>query len=140
MLLTWHLHFTAAKAEASCLKSEKFDLINEMKELYEALDDKEKQIRDFIRNYEHVSILIGILFVADGRWIIKTFWLVQRLRENHEMLAQERADRERERWSLLRHARDEAERSLALAAQLDIKDQQLNEVRVSFTLAHDKFN
>lgn len=44
------------------------------------------------------------------------------------MLAQERADRERERWSLLRHARDEAERSLALAAQLDIKDQQLNEV------------
>ena len=44
------------------------------------------------------------------------------------MLAQERAERERERWSLLRHARDEAERSLALAAQLDIKDQQLNEV------------
>lgn len=47
------------------------------------------------------------------------------------MLAQERADRERERWSLLRHARDEAERSLALAAQLDIKDQQLSEVRMS---------
>lgn len=44
------------------------------------------------------------------------------------MIAQERADRERERWSLLRHARDEAERSLALAAQLDIKDQQLSEV------------
>ncbi|XP_065213251.1 kazrin-like isoform X3 [Planococcus citri] len=94
----------SAKAEANRLKNEKFELINEMKELYEALDDKEKQLRDFIRNYEH------------------------RIRENHEMLAQERAERERERWSLLRHARDEAERSLALAAQLDIKDQQLNEV------------
>ena len=46
----------AAKAEAARFKNEKFDLINEMKELYEALDDKEKQIRDFIRNYEHVSI------------------------------------------------------------------------------------
>lgn len=58
----------------------------------------------------------------------------QRLRENQEMLAQERADRERERWSLLRHARDEAERSLALAAQLDIKDQQLSEVCMSISL------
>lgn len=47
----------ALKAESSRLKNEKFDLINEMKELYEALDDKEKQIRDFIRNYEHVSVL-----------------------------------------------------------------------------------
>lgn len=101
----------ALKAESSRLKNEKFDLINEMKELYEALDDKEKQIRDFIRNYEH------------------------RIRENHDMLAQERADRERERWSLLRHARDEAERSLALAAQLDIKDQQLNEARRQLSAA-----
>lgn len=46
-----------ARAEANRLKNEKFDLINEMKELYEALDDKEKQLRDFIRNYEHVSIM-----------------------------------------------------------------------------------
>lgn len=44
-------------------------------------------------------------------------------------MAQEREDRERERWSLLRHARDEAERSLSLAAQLDLKEQQLMEVR-----------
>lgn len=60
------------------------------------------------------------------------YFIYQRLRENQEMLAQERADRERERWSLLRHARDEAERSLALAAQLDIKDQQLSEVCMIF--------
>ena len=50
------LLYIATKAEAAGLKNEKFDLINEVKELYEALDDKEKQIRDFIRNYEHVSI------------------------------------------------------------------------------------
>lgn len=54
--------------------------------------------------------------------------LFQRMRESEECLAQEREERERERWSLLRHARDEAERSLSLAAQLDLKDQQLMDV------------
>ncbi|KAG8313829.1 hypothetical protein J6590_106401 [Homalodisca vitripennis] len=49
------------------------------------------------------------------------------MRESEESLVQEREERERERWSLLRHARDEAERSLSLAAQLDLKDQQLME-------------
>lgn len=58
------------------------------------------------------------------------------MRESEECLAQEREDRERERWSLLRHARDEAERSLSLAAQLDLKDQQLIEVgSIKFPLA-----
>lgn len=51
------------------------------------------------------------------------------MRENEEILAQERSEREKERWSLLRQARDEAERCLGLAAQLDIKDQQLHDVR-----------
>lgn len=40
-----------------------------------------------------------------------------------------REERERERWSLLRHARDEAERSLSLAAQLNAKELQLREAR-----------
>ncbi|KAI5744640.1 hypothetical protein M8J76_003999 [Diaphorina citri] len=93
------------KAERKKLKTEKFDLLNQMKQLYATLEDKEKELRDFIRNFE------------------------QRMRENEEVLSQERSERERERWSLLRHARDEAERCLSLAAQLDIKDQQLLDTR-----------
>lgn len=46
-----------------------------------------------------------------------------------QQLSTEREERERERWSLLRHARDEAERSLSLAAQLDAKEQQLQQLQ-----------
>ncbi|GLH05284.1 Uncharacterized protein GBIM_10923, partial [Gryllus bimaculatus] len=91
-------------ADRKRLKAEKFDLLNQMKQLYGTLEDKEKELRDFIRNYE------------------------QRMRESEASLQQltsEREERERERWSLLRHARDEAERSLALAAQLEQRDAQL---------------
>ncbi|KAK7874357.1 hypothetical protein R5R35_007824 [Gryllus longicercus] len=94
----------ALKADRKRLKAEKFDLLNQMKQLYGTLEDKEKELRDFIRNYE------------------------QRMRESEASLQQltsEREERERERWSLLRHARDEAERSLALAAQLEQRDAQL---------------
>jgi len=42
-----------------------------------------------------------------------------------QQLSSERDERERERWSLLRHARDEAERSIELAAKLSQKEQQL---------------
>ncbi|RLU27652.1 hypothetical protein DMN91_001456 [Ooceraea biroi] len=77
-----------------------------MKALYGTLEDKERELRDFIRNYE------------------------QRMRENEVTLgrlqqqgagmpSEERErERERERWSLLRAARDEADRSLSLAASL----------------------
>ncbi|GJQ77205.1 hypothetical protein Trydic_g14876 [Trypoxylus dichotomus] len=81
------------KSDRRRLKAEKFELLNQMKQLYDTLEDKEKELRDFIRNYEQLST--------------------------------EREERERERWSLLRHARDEAERSLALAAQLNAKELQL---------------
>ena len=50
------------------------------------------------------------------------------MRDSEDCLTQERAERERERWSLLKHARDEAERSLSLAAQLDLKQQELLDV------------
>lgn len=58
--------------------------------------------------------------------------LFQRVRENETSLQQlstEREERERERWSLLRHARDEAERSLSLAAQLNAKELQLQQAQ-----------
>lgn len=46
-----------------------------------------------------------------------------------QQLSAEREERERERWSLLRHARDEAERSLSLAAQLNAKELQLKQAQ-----------
>ncbi|BES96847.1 SAM domain (Sterile alpha motif) [Nesidiocoris tenuis] len=95
------MRLSSLKADRKKLKSEKYDLLNQMKQLYATLDDKEKELRDFIRTFE------------------------QRMRESEESLTQERAERERERWSLLRHARDEAERSLSLAAQLDQKQREL---------------
>ncbi|XP_046678862.1 kazrin isoform X2 [Homalodisca vitripennis] len=100
-----------SKADRKKLKAEKLDLLNQMKQLYGTLEDKEKELRDFIRSFE------------------------QRMRESEESLVQEREERERERWSLLRHARDEAERSLSLAAQLDLKDQQLMEARRQLSAA-----
>ncbi|XP_044736056.1 kazrin isoform X2 [Chrysoperla carnea] len=96
------------KTDRKRLKAEKFDLLNQMKQLYATLEDKEKELRDFIRNYE------------------------QRMRDSETSLQQlnnEREERERERWSLLRHARDEAERSLSLAAQLNAKELQLQQAQ-----------
>ncbi|XP_058802045.1 kazrin [Phymastichus coffea] len=99
------------KADRKRLRAEKFDLLNQMKALYGTLEDKERELRDFIRNYE------------------------QRMRENEASLgrmqqpganAEEREiERERERWSLIRAARDEADRSLALAANLADKEAAL---------------
>ncbi|EEB12311.1 Liprin-beta-2, putative [Pediculus humanus corporis] len=98
----------ALKLDRKRLKQEKYDLLNQMKQLYGTLEDKEKELRDFIRNYE------------------------QRIRESESSLQQlstEREEREREKWSLLRHARDEAERSLSLAAQLAAKDAHIQQLQ-----------
>ncbi|OAD53136.1 Kazrin [Eufriesea mexicana] len=104
----------ALKADRKRLKAEKFDLLNQMKALYGTLEDKERELRDFIRNYE------------------------QRMRENEATLgrlqqqgvgipSEERErEREREHWSLLRAARDEADRSLSLAASLADKEAALS--------------
>ncbi|KAJ8938990.1 hypothetical protein NQ318_015555 [Aromia moschata] len=105
------------KADKRRLKAEKFDLLNQMKQLYSTLEDKEKELRDFIRSYGQV---------LDSRPQIP------RVRDNETSLQQlstEREERERERWSLLRHARDEAERSLSLAAQLNAKELQLQQAQ-----------
>lgn len=48
----------ALKADKKRLKAEKFDLLSQMKQLYATLEDKEKELRDFIRNYEQVSIYL----------------------------------------------------------------------------------
>lgn len=48
---------TALKLDRKRLKAEKFDLLNQMKQLYGTLEDKEKELRDFIRNYEQVGFI-----------------------------------------------------------------------------------
>ncbi|XP_063624097.1 kazrin isoform X3 [Cydia splendana] len=95
------------KADKKRLKAEKFDLLSQMKQLYATLEDKEKELRDFIRNYEQMRSRGGA----------------------SSALGAERAERERERAALLRHARDEAERSLQLAAALSARDTQLRHAR-----------
>ncbi|XP_073969829.1 liprin protein kazrin isoform X9 [Rhodnius prolixus] len=42
------------KADRKKLKAEKLDLLNQMKQLYATLEDKEKELRDFIRTFEQV--------------------------------------------------------------------------------------
>jgi hypothetical protein len=37
------------------LKTEKVDLLMQMKQLYATLEDKEAELRDFIRNFEQVG-------------------------------------------------------------------------------------
>lgn len=82
------------------MRCEKSDLLAHVKQLGQSLQDKEQELRDFIRNYE------------------------ARLRDT-ECSTLKSVDRERERWSLVKQAREETERSLALAAKLNARDQQL---------------
>lgn len=87
------------------LKTDKVDLLAHVKQLCASLQDKEQELRDFIRNFE------------------------QRMRENESNVTKQTSERERERWSLMKHAREEAERSIALAAQLNTRDMQLKRVQ-----------
>lgn len=87
------------KSERRKLRSEKTDLLAHVKQLCASLQEKEKELRDFIRNYE------------------------LRTRENESSSA--KTERDRERWSLLKHAREESERSIALATQLNARELQL---------------
>lgn len=108
---------SALKQDRKRLKAEKFDLLNQMKQLYGTLEDKEKELRDFIRNYE------------------------QRMHDSDhslKQLAQEREECDRERWNLLKHARDEAERSVALRAQLGIKEAQVKQLQDQLQQVQDK--
>ncbi len=46
------LSFSALKLDRKRLKSEKCELLNQMKEVYSALEGRERELRDFIRQYE----------------------------------------------------------------------------------------
>lgn len=100
------MHFLLdLRLERRKLKGDKGDLLAHVKQLCASLQDKEQELRDFIRNFE------------------------QRMRETETSVSKVSSERERERWSLLKHAREEAERSIALAAQLNTRDMQLKRVQ-----------
>ncbi|XP_022256401.1 kazrin-like, partial [Limulus polyphemus] len=107
----------ALKQDRKRLKMEKFDLLNQMKQLYSTLEDKEKELRDFIRNYE------------------------QRMKESDENLKQlvrSREESEQEKWNIMKHARNEAERSVALCAQLGLKDAHIRQLQEELNMFRDR--
>ncbi|XP_076361423.1 kazrin-like [Tachypleus tridentatus] len=108
---------TALKHDRKRLKGEKFQLLNHMKQLYSTLEDKEKELRDFIRNYE------------------------QRMKQSDEKLKQlvrEREECEREKWNMLKHAKDETEKTVTLCAQLDMKESQITHLTEELNVVREK--
>lgn len=89
------------KAERKKLRSDKNDLLQQVKHLCSSLQEKEQELRNFIRKFD------------------------QRIRDTESSSAKTSSDSEQDKWTLMKHAHEEAERSLALAAQLNIKDIQL---------------
>ncbi|XP_038061602.1 kazrin-like [Patiria miniata] len=94
---------TAMKSDRKRLKGEKVDLLNQMKQLYCTLEAKEEEMRDFIRNYE------------------------QRVSESDDSLRKvivEKEEVEKDRWEILKRAREAAERSVSLREQLDKREKE----------------
>nr|CAH0106145.1 unnamed protein product [Daphnia galeata] len=110
---------SALKADRKRLKAEKFDVLNQMKQLYATLEDKEKELREFIRAYE------------------------KRMRESESalrQLIQERNEAEREKWTILRHARDEAERCLTVTTQLTARDAKIDQLQEELAQVRQQLN
>ncbi|BFG05067.1 kazrin [Drosophila madeirensis] len=93
------------RLERKKLRTDKSDLLGQVKQLCASLQEKEQELRDFIRNFQ------------------------ERVRESETTNAKLSGDRDRERFQLLKQARDEAERSLALAQQLSARDLQLQRLQ-----------
>lgn len=89
------------KAERKKLRSDKNDLLQQVKQLCASLQDKEQELRNFIRKFD------------------------QRIRDSENVAKAASSDSDHDRWTLIKHAQDETERSLALAAQLNVKDLQI---------------
>ncbi|XP_025079901.1 kazrin-like [Pomacea canaliculata] len=98
----------AMKSDRKRLKAEKVELLHQMKQLYTTLEDKETELRDFIRNYEH---------------------RVKESDESIKQLAMEKEESEREKWEIIKRARESAERAVLLRAQLDAREQTIKELQ-----------
>ncbi|CAL1299326.1 unnamed protein product [Larinioides sclopetarius] len=109
--------YKTLKQDRKRLKAEKFDLLTQMKQLYSTLEDKEEELREFIRNYE------------------------QKMKESDENIKQmtkEREEMEQERWNILKRARDEAERAVLLCTQLGLKDSHIKELQEEIAILKEK--
>ncbi|XP_035828625.1 kazrin isoform X2 [Aplysia californica] len=107
------------KSDRKRLKGEKLDLLSQMKQLYTTLEEKETELRDFIRNYE------------------------QRVKESDDMikqLAKEKETLEHEKWDIITKAKDATERAMFLRAQLDTKDMHIKELQGELSEAKDQLS
>lgn len=96
-----HEALQAMKADRKRLKAEKLELLGQMKQLYCTLEDKEAELRDFIRNYE------------------------QRMRETDQSLRQlgtDKASTEHERQMLQQKVSESSEHAEQLQADIAMKD------------------
>lgn len=107
----------ALKQDRKRLKAEKFDLLTQMKQLYSTLEDKEEELREFIRNYEQK---------------------MKESEENMKQMAKDREDMEQEKWTILKRARDESERAVLLCTQIGLKDAHIKELQEELTMMQEK--
>lgn len=86
------------------LKNQKETLLDQLRELYSKLNDKDKELNTIAGNYQQL--------IKDGEEKIKELAL-----ENRKL--------ERERWDLMKMARDTSERSVTMRSQFEEKLQSL---------------
>lgn len=137
------------KADRKRLKAEKLDLLSQMKQLYCTLEDKESELRDFIRNYEQrmresdIAVKqVGSVFCNYSNvtsQLIRRWDAVQRPVlvnvSTHTLnfllkLAQEKEESEREKWEILQRARETSERCMEFKTEVDLKNQQIKKLEV----------
>ncbi|XP_060597921.1 kazrin-like [Ruditapes philippinarum] len=97
----------ALKADRKRLKGEKLELLNQMKQLYGTLEDKEAELRDFIRNYE------------------------QRMRESDDTIKQlcvEKEHCDREKWDIIQKARHAAEQAVFLQTHSEEREKHIHKL------------
>ncbi|XP_017263888.2 kazrin, periplakin interacting protein b isoform X3 [Kryptolebias marmoratus] len=104
----------AMKADRKHLKVENSELVSQMKELYLTLENREEQLREFIRNYD------------------------QHRKESEDavkVLAKEKDVLEREKWDLRRQAKESTEQATILRSQIDMKENRIKELEAELTMA-----
>ncbi|XP_072238048.1 kazrin, periplakin interacting protein b isoform X1 [Leuresthes tenuis] len=104
----------AMKADRKRLKVEKSDLVSQMQQLYTTLENREEQLREFIRNYD------------------------QHRKESEDavkVLAKEKDMLEREKWDLRRQTKEATEQANILRSQMDMKENRIKELEAELTMA-----
>ncbi|XP_052759830.1 kazrin-like isoform X2 [Mya arenaria] len=107
----------ALKADRKRLKGEKLELLNQMKQLYGTLEDKESELRDFIHTYE------------------------QRMRESDESIKQlvgEKDQCDREKWEIIQKARQAAEQAVYLQSQSEDREEHIAKLEAELIELRDQ--